>query len=135
MSTKKSSSTAGASDTLSTVYGAAQSLQALQQQAMGRVMQRQLQAVSQLTAIKGPMDLVALQVDLMTFGMQEAVQFWSQMASAITQRQQVAAGDDTSTSAATSTANAAGLPINPVLQAWQAMLNPSSLNGAAAHDR
>ncbi len=135
MSTKKSSTAAGGNDSLSTAFGAAQSLQELQQQAVGRVIQKQLQAVTQLSTIKGPMDLVALQVDLMAFGMQEAMQFWTQFAGAATQQQQEAAGGDTTSQPGAAGVSANSLfPANPMFQAWQNMLN-TSLNGSAPPSR
>jgi hypothetical protein len=134
MSTKKSSTAAGGNDSLSTAFGAAQSMQELQQQAVGRVIQKQLQAVSQLSTIKGPMDLVALQVDLMAFGMQEAMQFWTQLAGAATQQQQDAAGGDASTAGAAASSTNSLFPANPMFQAWQNMLN-TSLNGSAPPSR
>jgi hypothetical protein len=133
MSTKKSG-TAGADHSgLSNVVDAAQSLQALQQQAIGRVVQRQLQAMTKLSSVKSPMDLLAIQVDLMTFGMQEAVQFWSQMAD-VTQSRGGALAGEAGSSAADSAAAASPFGANPMMQAWQSMLN-SSLNGAGSAAR
>jgi hypothetical protein len=131
MSTKKSSTGADQSG-LSSAVDAAQSFQALQQQAIGRVVQRQLQAVSQLSSVKSPMDLVAIQMDLLTFGMQEAVQFWTQIAGAAQSRAGLAANE--SAGSADSAASASPFGANPMMQAWQSMLN-SSLNGAASAAR
>lgn len=133
MSTRKSGAAGAAQNDLSSAIDAAQSLQALQQQAIGRVVQRQIQAVSQLSSVRSPMDLLAIQVDLMTFGMQEAVQFWSQMAGAA-QSHVGAAASESAASAGDGAASASPFAANPMMQAWQSMLN-SSLNGAASAGR
>jgi hypothetical protein len=133
MSTRKSGAAGAGQNELSSAIDAAQSLQALQQEAIGRVIQRQIQAVSQLSSVRSPMDLMAIQMDLMTFGMQEAVQFWSQMASA-TQSRVGAAASESAASVGGSAASASPFGANPMMQAWQSMLN-SSLNGAASTGR
>lgn len=117
-------------------FEAAQALQSMQQQMMGRMVQRQLKAFEQLRTLRSPMDAVMVQVDLMTFTYQELVQLWSQVAGAAQSQTQQASGTASNAREdAPSTASAMNpMAINPMMQAWQTMLTPV-LNGAGSQPR
>ena len=121
-------------DAISAISAAAGAIQQIQQQLAQRVAQRHEQAAQRLRSSTNPSEVLAVQIDLFTSGLQEAAQYWQQVAAASMRAQPALTNAASAVAQAQDTGqqqvSAAGNMMNPMLQAWQSLVT-SPLNGSA----
>lgn len=109
-------------ETTSVMYRAAESLQQIHQQLTQRVALRHQQMTERLREANSPADLMTIQATLLTSGIQEAAQYWQDLAAAGL-KIQADLMDQMNNQRQNSSSGFAGMP---VLQAWQnAFVSPA----------
>jgi len=115
-----------AADTTSAVLRGAELLSELQLHALQRTGQTWREVAEKLRTAQGPMDLVAAQNHLLMNSMVQAMQLGQEFLQA-TLLAQPGLVRPAQQQAAVATES-----MGPMMQAWQSMMNPMGLNGAAA---
>jgi len=110
------------------LYRAAEAVQQINLQLVQRATLRQQQLAEQLRATSSAAEVMALQASLLSAGLQEATQYWQELAGAAMTLQ----GDMLRSGQGAAPA-ATGIPVNPIGPAWQAWqtMFTAPLNGAA----
>lgn len=115
-----------AADTTSAMLRGAETWTRLQLNALERTGQTWRETAEKMRAANGPLELMAAQNHLLMNSMVQAMQFGQEFLQAT-----LAIQPDLARVREESAPPTATEPLSPMMQAWQTMLNPVGLNGAA----
>ena len=123
---------ATAADAASTLMRGAQAWSELQARALQRSGQTWREAAERLRAATTPLDYIGVQNHIVMNAFLQAVQFSQELMQASAALQPNGAAQLQDQAAAAAEDSMAGVMQGPMMQAWQAVMNPMSLNGAAS---